>query len=210
MNISKETQQQLGNIEWVQNWTQDGIALYGEIMELATGKVWLCQQSFTPESYQALAVPEGFIKSGSGKAAHDMAYFRRAPEAQVDGPLPTMTVGSRVFSLVAIPGKPDENFTLQEHGLMLLDVNKHHNVIFTKGRTIEVLSMADGKDYVPQITEAAGLPGLPESKERVLPKGWTVHEITLEEDLMVEVPFPAKVCFFTSGHSFQGPVTLKL
>ena len=68
----------------------------------------------------------------------------------------------------------------------------------------------DGLEYVPQVTEVAvGLPGMHVSSkpaERVLPDGWTVREVTLKEDLFVEIPFPAKVCFFLSGHSFQGPV----
>jgi hypothetical protein len=34
--------------------------------------------------------------------------------------------------------------------------------------------------------------------------------VTLQEDLFVDVPFPARVCFFTSGHSFQGPLTLSI
>jgi hypothetical protein len=28
--------------------------------------------------------------------------------------------------------------------------------------------------------------------------------------LFVDVPFPARVCFFSSGHSFHGPVKLAI
>ena len=80
--------------------------------------------------------------------------------------------------------------------------------MFAKGRTLEILSMGDGLDYVPQITDASGLPGIKAGAERVLPEGWYIREVTLAEDLFVDVPFPARVCFFTSGHSFQGPVKL--
>jgi hypothetical protein len=48
-----------------------------------------------------------------------------------------------------------------------------------------------------------------EVAERILPDGWSVREVTLKEDLFVEIPFPAKVCFFASGDSFQGPVKIK-
>ncbi|ARN75219.1 hypothetical protein BST96_14500 [Oceanicoccus sagamiensis] len=200
----------MGNPDWPQNWTLDGLQRYGEIMELSTLKVWLCQQSFTPEQYDALKVPEGFIKSGTGCATHDAAFFRRSPQEQQNGPLETMSVDGRLFSLVAIPGQADPAYTLEKDGLLVITVNKHHSVMFAKGRTLEILSMGDGRDYVPQIKGAAGLPGLPDSQERVLPEGWTIRELTLEEDLFVEVPFPARVSFFASGDSFQGPVTLSV
>lgn len=204
----------MGNPEWQQNWTLDGLSVYGEIMELATGKIWLCQQAFTAEEYDALTPPEGFMKSGAGRADHDAAFFRRPPMAEMDGPLDTIEVDDRTFSQVAIPGQVDANFDYATDGLLVLEVNKHHSVMFSKGRTLEIMSFGDGLDYVPQITEVvAGLPGMPvspEPAERVLPDGWTVREVTLKEDLFVDIPFPAKVCFFTSGYSFQGPLTLNL
>jgi hypothetical protein len=182
-------------------------------MDLATGNVWLCQQAFTAEEYDALTPPEGFIKSGAGKSCHDAAFFRRAPMAEMDGPLDTIEVDGRTFSHVAIPGQVDTNFDYATDGVVAVDVNKHHSVMFAKGRTLEILSRGDGLDYVPQLNEiVAGLPGMPvlASAERVLPEGWTVREITLKEDLFVEIPFPAKVCFFTCGYSFHGPLTLNL
>ena len=134
--------------------------------------------------------------------------------AQMDGPLDTIEVDGRTFSQVAIPGQVDTNFDYATDGLLVLEVNKHHSVMFSKGRTLEIMSFGDGLDYVPQITEVVvGLPGMPvssEPAERVLPDGWTVREVTLTEDLFVDIPFPAKVCFFASGHSFQGPLTLNL
>jgi len=38
----------------------------------------------------------------------------------------------------------------------------------------------------------------------------TDPEVRLDEDLFVDVPYPARVCFFSSGHSFQGPMRLEL
>jgi hypothetical protein len=198
----------MGVSEWKQNWTLEGLAFYAEIMELSTLKVWLCQQAITPEEYEALEPPEGFIKSGIGRASHDAAFFRRPPQGNQDGPLETMVLQERTFSQVAIPGKHDSSVNLGRDKVVLLDVHKHHSVMFAKGRTIEILTMSDGLDYVPQVTELSGLPGVDQQAERVLPKGWSIREITLKEDLFVESPFPARVCFFASGHSFQGPVSL--
>jgi hypothetical protein len=207
-NIIDHAQAAMGNAEWGQNWTLDGLEFYGEIMELATLNVWLCQQSFTLEEYEALEPPEGFIKSGMGRSSHDAAYFRRPPAESKDGPLETMTVNGRRFSHVAMPGKNDPNYSLKRDKLLLIEIHKHHSVMFAKGRKLEILSIGDGMDYVPQVTEITGMPWGLELAERILPDGWSVREITLKEDLFVEIPFPAKVCFFASGDSFQGPVKL--
>jgi hypothetical protein len=196
----------LGDPAWTQNWTLGGLELFMEIMESATKDVWLAQRPTTPERYDAIRVPDGFVKSGMGRSAHDAAFFRRSPGAAFDGPLDTMEVDGVTFSRVARPGRFEPGF----EGVVVLPVYKYHRVMFAAGRTIEVADFGDGWDYVPQITEVASgvLPG--GVVERVLPEGWSVREVTLERDLFVDVPYPARVCFFMSGHSFQGPVRLGL
>jgi len=202
----------MGNPQWQQNWALDGRSIYGEILELANGNVWMCQQAFSAEQYEALTVPEGFIKCGAARAIHDAAFFRRRPTADMDGPLDTMAVDGRTFSRVAIPGQVDSHFDYAADGLLALEVNKHHSVMFSKGRTFEVLRRDDGLDYVPIFNDVAvNMLGMPISaSERVLPVGWAVRTVTLKEDLFVDIPCPAKVCFFSDGSSFQGPLTLNL
>lgn len=196
----------MGNPAWSDNWTLAGLDIYGEIMHPETRSVWLSQQPFTLEEYSALQVPEGFLKSGTGRSSHDLAFFRRSPGGTVDGPLATTKIGDRTFSRVARPGPPEPGF----NGVLVLPVYKYHNVMFRAGRTIEIMDCGDGWDYVPQVTEMRGLPGVPPTAERVLPDGWSVREILLQEDLHVEVPCPARVCLFFSGHIFHGPVRLGL
>ncbi len=196
----------LGNRQWTSNWTLDGRSVYGEIMELATLKIWLCQQAVTPEEYEALQVPTGFIKSGLGKAEHDAAFFRRAPGATENGQLATMVVDGRTFAQVAIPGEMEPGFS----EVLVLAVDKHHSVMFAAGRTIEILDCGDGMAYVPQVSDVVGLPGMTRQNERVLPDGWSINKVTLKHDLFLEIPNPARVSFFFSGHSFQGPVKIDL
>jgi hypothetical protein len=199
----------LGNPDWVDNWTLGGLELHVELMDTASKDVWLAQEPFTRRRFEALEAPEGFVKSGIGRSAHDAAFFRRSPGASFDGPVDTMEVEGTTFSRVARPGRFEPGFT----GVFVLPVYKYHCVMFAAGRTIEVMDFGDGWDYVPQITEV-GFPGAVEDGSpppgRVLPEGWSVREVTLTDDLFVEVPHPARVCFFASGHSFQGPVRLGL
>jgi hypothetical protein len=80
--------------------------------------------------------------------------------------------------------------------------------MFANGQKIEVLSIGDAMDYVPQASGITGAPWSLELAERILPNGRSEREVTLQEDLFLEILFPARVCFFLGGDSFQGPVKL--
>lgn len=209
---SAAKQAQLGDPSLEYNWIETGDQRAGEIMELATRNVWLSHKPLTREQYEALKLPEGFIKSGIGCASMDLAYFRRSPNAKQDGPLDTMEVDGRLFVRVARPGQIESTQDGKAYdGLMIMHVDKHHSLLFKAGRTIEVMSFADGRDYVPVMHDSAiGIPGASRDNKRQLPEGWTVREIQLKHDLLVHLPTPTRAAFFLSAESFQGPVRLNL
>ena len=153
----------LGPPEWTDNWTTGGCSsLHMEIMNAATGDVWLAQKPVTDVQFEALVPPPGFQKGGIGQASVDTAYFRRSPGASADGPVETMDCG-------------------------------------------------DGNDYLQQVSRGRGpiLAALGISTERQLPQGWSVRTATLQQDLLVELPNPARVVFFANCDSFQGPLQLE-
>lgn len=201
--VKNQLLSQIGNSDWKPNWTVGGLDWFAEIRQNNTGEVWLCQRPITMEVFAKLQLPEGFSRTGVGRAAHDAAYFRRSPGAEVDGPLETLEIDGWTFSRVAKPGMLESGFI----DVIVLPVYKYHIVQFNAGRTIEILTMEDGQDYVPNVTELSGM-FHKTTKERVLPKGWTVRKETLHQDLIVEIPCPARVCFFKSGHGFHGPVVM--
>jgi len=43
-----------------------------------------------------------------------------------------------------------------------------------------------------------------------MPESWLVRDVVLDEDVLVEMPYPARVCFFDTGDRWQGPVRLDL
>ena len=55
----------LGNPAWPDNWTVGHPALHGEVMD-AGGGVWLAQAPLLRERFDALALPDGFAKTGIG------------------------------------------------------------------------------------------------------------------------------------------------
>jgi hypothetical protein len=41
-----------------------------------------------------------------------------------------------------------------------------------------------------------------------MPEGWTSRFITLTENLIVDLPCPARVAIFNNGDIFHGPTTI--
>lgn len=193
----------LGNPDWKPNWTIGRPGPYMEITDLTNRSVWLCQETISYEEGHKLSLPEGFAITGIGESAHDAAFFPRSPDADDDGPLETMRVGKYTFSKVGKPGKPESGFT----DVLVLPVYKYHKVLFSAGRTIEILKTEDGKEYVPNVYRMKGM-FANRPKERVLPEGWSIRTITLTKDLILEIPNPARVCFFKTGSGFHGPVEI--
>ncbi|HEY2774898.1 MAG TPA: hypothetical protein VGK20_12705 [Candidatus Binatia bacterium] len=198
----------LGNPSWSDNWTTGHPALHGEIMDVESRSVWLCQQPISYERYDALALPDGFIRTGIGGSTADLAYFRRSPGRDSDGPLQVRDIDGVRFSFVATPGEPEAMLP----GLVILPVSKHHRVLYRAGRAIEIMDCGDGFDYVPLVAEArmAGRRRDRPLPPRTAPKGWSSRFVTLARNLLVELPCPTRVTFFASGESFQGPVRLGL
>ena len=197
-----------GNPDWTANWTLGGIVFYGEIMDNATFGVWLTTEPITPDDYAALRVPDGFRKSGCGRSQHDAAFFRRPPGADTDGPVETIEVDGRTFALVARPGTPEPGFD----GVTVLPVFKSHRVLFRAGRTIEIIdtndNFAGGGSLVPQVTETHLKRPRTEQTPRQMPDGWTSRFVTLEADLVFDLPSPARVAIFRNGEIFHGPVAV--
>jgi len=190
---------------WTSNWSLGGLEYYGELMDSATNGVWLSAEPITPEDYEALAIPDGFKKSGVGRSQHDAAVFLRPPEALADGPVESISVEGRTFSLVARPGKTESGFD----GAMVLSVYKTHRVLFAAGRVLEAIDIGHGWCLLPQAVDAQMGGAAADSRpERDLPEGWVVREITLDDDLVIDIPYPARVVIFFNGDIFHGPVRL--
>ena len=121
-----------------------------------------------------------------------------------------LEVGGVRFARVARPEPPEPGFP----GVLLLQVDKHHQVLYRAGRRLEIMSFGDGFDYVPLVTGARGLGGSAGAQgsaaARVVPDGWSVRQLVLGRDLVVELPNPTRVAFLAGGDSFQGPLRLPL
>ena len=204
-----EAHQQLigGNPSWRANWPLADQNLIGEILDRETRDVWIGQEPFTWDEYEAMTPPEGFWKVGIGRAAYDLAYFHRSPGEVTDGPVEVMVIGDRSFSRVKRTVSIDGEFA----GGMVVTTAKHLSVLFLAGRRLDLLVLDDGRSFVPQASEArtrGPWTAMPVT-ERVLPEGSSLKELVLEEDLVLELPSRSTHISFTNGDVFHGPIVLQ-
>lgn len=202
------TQEQIsllnGEPNWASNWTLGGVNWYAEFFDMKTQDVWLSREPMTAEIFATLETPAGLRKSGAGFCQHDAGYFCRPPGAEHDGPIESRMIGGHSFGRVARGLRVEPGFK----GAMVIHVQKSHRVLFNAGRTIEVLDLGDGTCLLPQVAKAYGAFGNAALHERILPTGWMPRMITLDRNLVVELPCPARVAIFFSGDIFHGPVRL--
>ena len=170
-----------------------------EVMDNATGEVWLSLDEVTPAQAKALEIGPGMVKYGPAVSSMDLAWFDRSPGASADGPLTERVIGGLRFRLVAKPGK----FAPLPGGPGVeAMVDKHHCVVFSAGRELEFLISPEGYAFVEQVDALA------DSKPFECPPGFSLRRLTLRKPWVFRAPRPAKAYFFfPSLRSFQGPVT---
>jgi len=192
----------LGTPEWVDNWTL-GDGLRFELVEAATGRVLLSQESATAAEIASFEAPEGFGHALAGEAVADMAFFARSPGAEQDGPVDAVELGGRRFSYVARPIRLD---TLPS-GATEMTIDKHHAMLYRAGRTLEVLDLGDGTVASPawgSTDRAAAV------TDAMLDRSWRLRRIRLTDDLLATIPNPARVIVLDRALGFHGPVDATL
>ena len=171
-----------------------------EVLEIATGRVWMSVEPATPVDYEVLieTLDDSLRGLGIGTATMDAALFRHSPDGE-DEPVREREIGGRRFINVAKPGEPE----VYPGGMMKILVNKAHVVGFEAARKLAIMSSAEG-DFVEVVGDAD------HDEELPLPEGASLKTIALTAPWVVSLPTPTVTFFhFGSGlRSFQGPVTL--
>ena len=177
-----------------------GRNLHMEVVEVASGRVWMSVDPATPQDYDILleTLDDSLRGVGIGAAAMDAALFRYSPGGEGE-PVRGRAIGGRQFINVAVPGEP----TLQPDGMMKILVDKAHVVGYEAGRKLTIMSSPEG-DFVEVVGNAD------HDEELPLPEGASLKTIELQAPWVVTLPTPTVTFFhFGSGmRSFQGPVTL--
>ena len=174
--------------------------VYMEVVEIATGRVWMSVDPATPQDYRLLleTMDDSLRGVGIVAASMDAALFRYSPDGEGE-PVREREICGRRFVNVAIPGAP----AALPGGMKKVLVNKAHVVGYEAGRELTIMSSPEG-DFVEVVGNAEHDDELP------LPEGASLKIIVLQAPWVVPLPTPT-VTFFHFGlsiRSFQGPVTL--
>lgn len=177
-----------------------GRDLYMEVMDTATGLVWMSAAPVSRADFEALDIELPLVKVGVGLAAMDCAAFQSSPAAPAE-PVKERLIDGRLYINVAAP--MEQIPPTREMGPLEISVNKAHVVGFAAGRRLVVMSLPEG-DYV----ELVGNDSADESL--VLPEGAVLKRVELSAPWVVQLPTPTRTFFWFGDtmRSFQGPVTL--
>ncbi len=174
--------------------------LHMEIMEAATGQVWMSLEVVTQEDFAGLELGVEYVPVGIGSANMDAALFQYSPNAKAE-PVRERNISGYRFINVAQPGEMVP--PVIEGGYSELPVNKAHVLGFEAGSSVSVLHTANG-DYV-------GVVGTADRDAQLnLAQGERIEQYTLAEHWIVPLPVPTRTLWWFEGgmRSFQGPVTL--
>ena len=173
---------------------------YMEVVEVATGRVWMSVEPANQQDYDLLLkeLDDSLRGVGVGDASMDAALFRHSPNGERE-PVQERSIAGRQFIHVAIPDKP----VVHPGGMMQIRVSKAHMVGYEAGRSLTIMSLPEG-DFVEVVGNSEHDEDLP------LPDKARLRTVELQAPWVVTLPSPTVAFFyFGSGmRSFQGPVTL--
>jgi len=167
----------------------------GEIIDLTTRAVWQDLEPTPRDWWRDLSLDAPLMKAGYGSGNMDRMWFRRSPDAGVDGPVRTREIAGRQFFYCArAPGDMGQGNPRR------LMVDKHHTLVYEAGRKVQILTTTEDKRFVLVVD------GIPDAPTPQLPSGWDLRDIQLDADWVVELPAPTETYWFEGMISYQGPI----
>ena len=162
--------------------------------------VWLSTE-ITRAEFDALELPQGWIKNNPLEGQPDSGKFFRSPDASMDGPLTMQEHFGHVWvhpATVVEVGVP-----LDDEGLLAAArVAKFHELTYNACRKIALLVSPEGDIYVRVSRDANRT-----TDTFLVPTGWDRVDHVTQSDLVLQLPNPTLVIRAQNQDSFQGPVS---
>jgi len=177
--------------------------VYFEVNDLKNNAVW-GSAAFTIEEFEAINLPWRWHKNQPREGMVDGGFFSRSPDCAEDGAFTEQEMYDQpwqhIVNLVSL------GEALDDEGLLSLNrVYKHHEILFSAGRTLTVLSSPAGEDFVLVSRDAQRTSEVP-----TLPTGWTLSLHPLTQDLWVSLSGTVDNIRADNEDSFQGPLPADL
>lgn len=170
-----------------------------EILDIDTREVWQDSEPTPKDWYEEAELALPLVKLGIATGYADRAWFRRSPNDVRNGPVRERIIGGRTFFCCALaPAGVDPAKSRK----MLIE--KYHTVGFDAGREVEFLTNDAGEAFVLVV----GSPRALALKD--LPDDWSVSQLVLPDDWIVDLPTPTVTYWFSSRGliSYQGPIAI--
>jgi haloalkane dehalogenase len=182
--------------------TQESVRVGFEILEIQSPnsiRAWI-SSDISREEFDALQLPQGWIKNQPREGEPDSSLFYRSPDAVVDGEiLRDSFFGFNWWHSATVT---QANITLDEQGLLKgSTVKKFHEVTFNAGSTITVLLSPDDESYIRITRDANRVSDVPS-----IPDLWRLIEYKTSEKVVLRLPDNTTVIRTDNEDSFQGPV----
>jgi len=171
-----------------------------EILAADDMRVWVNHQ-MTPEEFDAIELPQGWVKNQPREGDPDGSTFLQSPDASGEG---EFTYDEHFGHEWLYNAKIIEaNTPVDDQGLLSLNrIVKFHVIWFNPGRTLTVLVSPEGESYVRVSRDANSTNDNP-----TIPDGWQLVEYVTPEKLVIQLPNPTDNIRADNEDSFQGPVT---
>ena len=174
-----------------------------EILQIVSPEeivVWL-GLDITLEAFNALELPQGWIKNQPREGDADMGAFARSPNASAEGEFTEAEHFGYSWRHNATIVDLDVELPDGEGLLAGRLISKFHEIGFNAGKTLNFLISPEGERYVRVSRDADRTSNLP-----TIPSSWSLVEEVITEDLILQLPNPTLNIRTDNEDSFQGPI----
>jgi hypothetical protein len=188
----------------VEFYMQDSEPRVGfEILQIVSQNeiiTWKNVSEMTVEEFEAIDLPQGWLKNQPREGDPDAGVFARSPGEVVDGPLITKEHFGYEWEHVATI--TEVNAPMDNQGLLSANtISKYHEITYNAWRLISILVSPDGDRYI-RVSRDEGRT----SDNPTIPSDWELTKEVLTEELKIQLPNPTINIRADNEDSFQGPV----
>jgi len=161
---------------------------------------WKNVSEMTVEEFDAIDLPQGWLKNQPREADADAGFFARSPGEVMDGPLIQAEHFGYEWEHVATiteVGVPIDN-----QGLLSANtISKYHEIAYHPWRLVNILVSPEGDRYVRVSRDEGRMSDTP-----TIPSDWVLTREVLTKELNIQLPNPTINIRADNEDSFQGPI----